>query len=248
MFQGSEQSFDVGASSHPVIDSGGAPSPAAGMVAHYTAPGRYGGGRTLNLPAAIVVALLHVVIIGAIIQARTVYVQKKQESLAVINLTPPSPPPPAADTPPPPPKTPVAVPPPIVALPAPPPPMAVAPVAPVTPVAPVAVAAAPVSFAPPAASSMVQANDLMARMVEGKAPTYPIESRRKREEGKVVLSVTIGLDGRVEAISVAVSSGFDRLDNAAMKAVRQWRWTPMMRDGAPIRVRGNVPIPFVIKA
>jgi len=91
---------------------------------------------------------------------------------------------------------------------------------------------------------VVQATDLMARMVAGKPPRYPIESRRKHEEGTVLLSLVLGLDGSVQRISIARSSGFERLDKAALQAVRDWRWQPMMRNGAPITVQGVVPITF----
>jgi periplasmic protein TonB len=48
-------------------------------------------------------------------------------------------------------------------------------------------------------------------------------------------------------VSVARSSGFDRLDKAALDAVRRWRWSPTLRDGAPVSVRGTVDIPFVLQ-
>ncbi|EQB31940.1 energy transducer TonB, partial [Sphingobium ummariense] len=102
--------------------------------------------------------------------------------------------------------------------------------------------------APPAPPSTVQGGDLASQMVAGKPPRYPVESRRKREQGTVVLSLTLGLDGAVEAIGVSHSSGFRRLDDAALDAVRRWRWKPMMRDGQPVRVRGVVEIPFVLQA
>jgi protein TonB len=49
------------------------------------------------------------------------------------------------------------------------------------------------------------------------------------EEGTVTLGLLVGTDGRVVEISIANSSGFARLDKAALDAVRKWRWTPMMR-------------------
>lgn len=85
-------------------------------------------------------------------------------------------------------------------------------------------------------------------MISGGPPSYPVESRRKREQGIVELLLIVGLDGRVEDISVSRSSGFHRLDKAAMHAVRKWRWSPTLRDGVAARVRGIVEIPFVLQA
>ena len=52
----------------------------------------------------------------------------------------------------------------------------------------------------------------------------------------------------MESLSIAQSSGFARLDNAARDAVRGWRWKPVMRDGQPVRVKGVVEIPFVLRS
>lgn len=124
-----------------------------------------------------------------------------------------------------------------------PPPVVSAPVA-----SPVAVPPAPPSPPPaPAQSGPVKVADLDAKAVTIIAPKYPVESRRKREQGTVILSVTLGADGGVAELSVAKSSGFERLDKAALDAVRRWRWSPTMRDGVPVAVRGTVDIPFILQ-
>ncbi len=84
-------------------------------------------------------------------------------------------------------------------------------------------------------------------MIVAKPPTYPIDSRRRHEEGTVVLSVLVATDGSVSEISVAQSSGSSLLDQAALGAVRKWRWAPLLRGGDPVMVRGEVKIPFVLK-
>jgi len=101
-------------------------------------------------------------------------------------------------------------------------------------------------MAPPAPSA-IQGGNLASKMLAGKPPSYPIECRRKREQGTVVLALTVGTDGRVVDISIRSSSGFARLDNAARDAVRKWRWAPATSDGAPVMVRGVVEIPFVLQ-
>ena len=72
---------------------------------------------------------------------------------------------------------------------------------------------------PPAAP--VSAGDLSSTMISFKAPRYPIECRRKKEQGVVLLSLLLGVDGTVAEISVRQSSGFDRLDRASLAAQRR---------------------------
>jgi protein TonB len=51
----------------------------------------------------------------------------------------------------------------------------------------------------------------------------------------------------VASVNVATSSGFYRLDRAALNAVRKWRWSPMKSNGQPMIVRGFVTLPFVLR-
>lgn len=212
---------------------------------------RYGERRGINLPAVLLIIVLHAVLVAGLMQARQHAQRVREARLSVVNLTPP-PPPPAAETPPPPPSHPqVVAPPPLVHVPVPPVPVATTPdPVPVQAPAPAVVNPVPVLAAPPAPAvpSTVQAGDLGTQMVAGKPPRYPIESRRKREQGTVLLSLTLGVDGSVESLSIAKSSGFPRLDEAARAAVRTWRWKPLIRDGQAVRVRGVVEIPFVLRS
>lgn len=216
------------------------------------APDRYGARSRPNIPVIAAILVLHILLIGALIELRT-HVQRIQETkLTVVNLSPP-PPPPSADTPPPPPSTPeIVAPPPIVQTPVQPVQTVQTTPDPVpvpTPQRTVLVTPTPspaaVSPAPP---SLIQGGDLSAQMIAGKPPRYPIESRRKREQGTVVLTLTLGVDGAVDSIAVSQSSGFARLDEAARDAVRKWRWSPVIRNGQPMRVRGVVEIPFVLRS
>ncbi|CAH0311028.1 hypothetical protein ROS9278_04935 [Roseomonas sp. CECT 9278] len=65
-------------------------------------------------------------------------------------------------------------------------------------------------------------------------PDYPAESRRRGEEGVVRLALRVGSDGRVEAAEVSGSSGFVRLDQAAVAAARRWRFRPAMQAGQAV--------------
>jgi protein TonB len=98
--------------------------------------------------------------------------------------------------------------------------------------------------APPAVADL---GDLSASMVSARPPSYPLASRRAREQGTVVISVRLGPDGRVGEASIARSSGYDRRDQAALEAVRRWRWSPTVRAGAQVEVVGLVRIPFVLR-
>ena len=78
------------------------------------------------------------------------------------------------------------------------------------------------------------------------APLYPLIALRKREQGRVVLRVEVRVDGRVDAVWVASSSGFSELDHAAIEAVRQWRFIPATQVGMPVAATAEVPINFTI--
>ena len=75
-----------------------------------------------------------------------------------------------------------------------------------------------------------------------------MDARRSKEQGTVVLSVMLSVDGRVADIAISKSSGSNSLDRAALSAVKHWRWAPMIRNGNPVLVRGLVTIPFVLRA
>lgn len=113
--------------------------------------------------------------------------------------------------------------------------------------APVSVAAtAPVSAAPapPSSSEPVEGGDLGSQVLSARPPSYPIDARRRQEQGVVRLRLLVGPDGRVSDIEIASSSGSASLDRAALGAVKHWRWKPQVRNGSPVAVRGIVTIPF----
>jgi len=101
--------------------------------------------------------------------------------------------------------------------------------------------------APTSGSGPVAVANLTTNLLSGSPPAYPVEARHKREEGTVTLRLVISRDGRVSAISIQRSSGFPKLDEAALAAVRKWRWSPTIRDGRPVEISGLVRIPFVLR-
>ena len=77
-------------------------------------------------------------------------------------------------------------------------------------------------------------------------PKYPPASRRLGEEGRVMLRVLVSADGASASVEVESSSGFDRLDKAAIDAVRKWQFIPAKRDKKPIDAHVIVPIQFTL--
>ena len=77
-------------------------------------------------------------------------------------------------------------------------------------------------------------------------PKYPIISKKEGEEGEVILLVKVGVDGRAVDIKIYKSSGYERLDNASLYAVKYWHFIPAKNKfGTPIE--SYVKIPFVFK-
>lgn len=79
------------------------------------------------------------------------------------------------------------------------------------------------------------------------APTYPGISQRLGEQGKVVIRVLITTEGKARQAEIYQSSGFDRLDQAALRAVMGWRYVPGQRAGVPQDMWFNVPVNFALK-
>jgi periplasmic protein TonB len=76
------------------------------------------------------------------------------------------------------------------------------------------------------------------------APSYPESARRRGEQGRVMLRVTVSTEGSPMDVSVAGSSGYPILDDAAVNAVRRWRFTPATQAGRPLVATAEVPVVF----
>ena len=75
-------------------------------------------------------------------------------------------------------------------------------------------------------------------------PAYPGVARRSGWAGKVLLDVRIDPAGKVTTLTVATSSGHRVLDDAAVAAVRGWRFTPARIGGVALGSRVRVPVEF----
>jgi periplasmic protein TonB len=147
---------------------------------------------------------------------------------------PPPPPPPKIETPPP------FVPPPEVAIDI---PMDVAPATAITQTTTQKPVAQP-PIQPKAPAVPTTAPKVDPRRPPTK-PDYPASSRRAGEAGTVVLDLYILPNGRVGDAKVQKSSGFPRLDEAAVKeAKRSWRFKPGTENGQPVAMWHSTKVTF----
>ncbi len=105
------------------------------------------------------------------------------------------------------------------------------------------VAAAPVDIAPASAPAAHGETRMLA--YDGRLKLrYPAASVRQHEQGTVVLNVLVDVDGKVQRIEIARSSGHRRLDDAAREAAERARFLPVLVDGKAQPAWGLVPIEF----
>jgi protein TonB len=75
-------------------------------------------------------------------------------------------------------------------------------------------------------------------------PDYPSLARQVRVQGQVVLRAIISREGTIEKLQVL--SGHPMLVQAAVDAVRQWRYRPYVLNGEPVEVETEVKANFVL--
>ena len=73
-------------------------------------------------------------------------------------------------------------------------------------------------------------------------PEYPEEARQRQMQGSVVLDVRMGRDGAVQAVNLV--SGQALLADAAIVAVKQWRFKPRLVKGQPVEMQTKVMLNF----
>ena len=112
------------------------------------------------------------------------------------------------------------------------------------------VEARPASFATPAPSTTppsIVPPGFNASYLDNPAPVYPPLARRLGEEGRVMLRVHVEASGLPLRIEVRTSSGSERLDQAALEAVRRWKFVPAMQGDIAVPAFVVVPISFSLK-
>jgi len=216
-----------------------------------------GDGLSPNQRRAMVVAILaaHVAGVYGLMQVGAVRAAVRDAAPMFVDLIPP-PAPPAPPAPPPPPQPqpipkkppPVPV---IAAAPSPAPAAFVVPPPPPepavveTPAPPVAIVAAPAPPAPPAPPKIIPASAV--QYLEPPALEYPRLSRRNNESGRVMVRVYIDTAGLPRSVQVSQSSGFVRLDEAAVSAVQQARFKPYTENAQPVAGWALIPLDFSLE-
>lgn len=231
----------------PITTRDGAGVTPAARPADYV-PGNYSGHAGPNWAVIVGLVAGHVAVFAALMSAGVVVIPKIARPPIVVDLIPlpPTPPPPSAPDPRPVvdivrPVAPV-VPPPIVQVAAPPPPTIQTVIsAPPPEPAPVALTRADATVPSPTLPSTA------LNALPGNPPLkYPLDARRKRQEGVVRLRIVIDAEGRVAEISVAQSSGVASLDEAALRGIRKWRFQPKVDAGQPVMAVGYFTQPFAL--
>jgi TonB family protein len=94
----------------------------------------------------------------------------------------------------------------------------------------------------PRTKVFVPANTLLHSVIASPHPVYPAVARAQRVEGDVVLQALVDESGKIETVSVV--SGPEPLRDAAMSAMKNWRFKPYQLDGRPVAVRTFVDFHF----
>jgi periplasmic protein TonB len=106
---------------------------------------------------------------------------------------------------------------------------------------------APVSPAREGPLSPVVPPRPVAGMAADRPPVYPELARRRGEQGRVLVRVSVSATGTPLAVGIGQSSGHASLDDAALAAVRQWRFIPATQAGRPVPAAAVVPIQFQLE-
>jgi periplasmic protein TonB len=76
-------------------------------------------------------------------------------------------------------------------------------------------------------------------------PKYPPTARRNHVEGKVLLTVIVSEHGSADSVAIKTSSGHELLDEAAIDAVKHWRFVPAKQNN--IAIAANIIVPVIFK-
>jgi TonB family protein len=98
----------------------------------------------------------------------------------------------------------------------------------------------------PATPSLVRRSEgvLRGNAINKVTPDYPALAKTARVTGEVIVEITIGEDGNVA--SSKVISGHPLLQQAALRAARQWQFKPVLLNNIPVKVQGNLTFRFTL--
>ncbi len=192
------------------------------------------------------VALAHVAGLWALLQVDFVQRAVRDAAPMMVDMltladpqTPPPPPPPPAPQV----KQVAPAPVPLIAAaptPSPAPPEFVVPAPVPVPLLPVIAAPAPPAppavQGPPPAPAVKKIPSSALRYQTQPRLNFPLLSRRSNESGEVIVRIVVDVNGRLKDAWVQKSSGFARIDQAALQDIRSARFAPYMEDGQPVEV------------
>lgn len=125
------------------------------------------------------------------------------------------------------------------------------------PVAEHAVQQAPVAVAPPspptpapaqpAAEPVIEPPRYNAAYLSNPPPAYPLAARRRGVEGTVLVRAEISAGGECQRAELKKTSGHEMLDQAALEAVKKWRFVPAKRGSQAVVAWVEVPITFKLE-
>jgi protein TonB len=105
--------------------------------------------------------------------------------------------------------------------------------------------AAPVAAsAPSAPAAPLEPPRFAAAYLANPPPPYPVSARRRGIEGEVRLEARISPAGQAQEVKVATSAGDASLDEAALEAVRHWRFEPARRGSLAVEAWVSIPVVF----
>lgn len=84
------------------------------------------------------------------------------------------------------------------------------------------------------------------KLIHSTEPKYPQDAKRKHESGTVVLAATMEKDGSLSGVTPIASSD-TVFDDAAVEAMRQWKFSPFTLKGQPVRVEIQIATDFKLR-
>jgi len=78
------------------------------------------------------------------------------------------------------------------------------------------------------------------------SPPYPLLARKRGYQGTVILEVLVSKDGKAASIQLSRSSGYNILDRAAIKGIRDWLFYPAKRGDELFEMWVKIPIRFTL--
>jgi len=109
-------------------------------------------------------------------------------------------------------------------------------------------AQAPVAApAPPAPATPLTPPRSDAAYLNNPRPAYPLAARRRGDQGTVLLRVLVTSDGLAASVTLEKTSGHSSLDDAALTAVKTWRFVPARQGGQAVEAPYVVPIVFKVE-